>query len=534
MTSLSAVGLEVVRHALAGIADEMGVALRRAAYSPNIKERMDCSAAVFDPAGEMVAQAEHIPVHLGSMPLSVAAALEAFGDLEPGMQVCLNDPYAGGTHLPDITIVAAVGDGEGRLLGYVANRAHHADVGGAAPGSMPASATDIAMEGVRIPPVLIADASGVRDDVVNFIAANSRTPRERHGDLRAQFAANHVGARRLRELARDRGVEGLHAAMRAVCDYSERRVRAAVSNIPDGVYRAADVLEVDDGVRIAVRLEVDGEEVTADFAGSDAQVPRNMNAVFAVTLSSAMFVFRMLTDPDAPPNAGCYRPLHVSAPEGSVVSAAFPAPTAAGNVETSQRIVDVLLTAFAEAIPDRVPAASQGTMNNVLIGASGLTSSTAPGAGTAFGYYETLGGGEGGTPQRRGMSGVHTGMTNTQNTPAEAMEIDYPLRVWRYELRSGSGGRGRHRGGEGLIREIEVLTDCTLTLQTERRSNPPPGRAGGADGDVGRNILISGGEEREVASKGTWPIQAGDRVRVETPGGGGWGPADADEPPAGS
>ena len=511
---LSAVALEVVRHALAGVADEMGVALRRAAYSPNIKERMDCSAAVFDPSGQMVAQAEHIPVHLGSMPLSVAAALEVFGDMEPGIQVCLNDPYAGGTHLPDITIVAAVGDEDGNLLGYVANRAHHADVGGAAPGSMPATATDIAMEGVRIPPIVIADAEGVRDDVVEVIAANSRTPGERRGDLRAQFAANHVGAGRLRELAIERGVEGLHQAMREVCDYSERRVRDAVGAIPDGRYEATDMLEVDDGVTIAVAVTVEGDTVVADFMGSDAQVRRNVNAVYAVTLSSAMFVFRMLTDPDAPPNAGCYRPLTVTAPEGSVVNAVFPAPTAAGNVETSQRIVDVLLAALSDALPDLVPAASQGTMNNVLIGAADPE---------AFGYYETLGGGEGGTPTRSGMSGVHTGMTNTQNTPAEAMELDYPLRVWRYDLRQGSGGAGTHAGGEGLIREIEVLSDCTLTLQTERRVHAPTGRAGGSDGAVGRNVLISGGEESVIESKGTWELQTGDRVRIETPGGGGWG-----------
>ena len=519
---MNPVQLEVVRHALQGIAEEMGVALRRSAYSPNIKERMDCSAAVFDPDGQMVAQAEHIPVHLGSMPGSVAAVLAAFGTLAPGTQVCVNDPYQGGTHLPDLTLVAAVGDDDGRLLGYVANRAHHADVGGAAPGSMPADATDIAMEGVRIPPVVVADEpGGLRRDVIGLIAANSRTPAERHGDLRAQFAANHVGALRLRELASRRGVEGLHRAMREVCDYSDRRVRAAVDGIPDGRYRAHDVLELDQDVPIAVEVTVAGDTVTADFTGSAPQVRRNVNAVYAVTLSSTMFVFRMLTDPDAPPNAGCYRALRVVAPEGSVVNASFPAPTAAGNVETSQRIVDVLLDAFAQALPDRVPAASQGTMNNVLIGAAG-------GAATAFGYYETLGGGEGGTPHRPGMSGVHTGMTNTWNTPAEAMEVDYPLRVWRYELREDSGGGGRHPGGNGLVREIEALVDCILTLQTERRVHPPRGREGGADGAPGRNILISGGRETELGAKGTWPLAAGDRVRIETPGGGGWGAPDDD------
>ncbi|RKT82255.1 N-methylhydantoinase B [Saccharopolyspora antimicrobica] len=513
MTELSAVELEVFRHALAGVADEMGVALRRAAYSPNIKERADCSAAVFDADGEMVAQAEHIPVHLGAMPASVRAVLDTFGQLEPGAQVCVNDPYLGGTHLPDLTIVAAVGYGD-RLLGYVANRAHHADVGGAAPGSMPASATEIAAEGVRIPPVRIADAEGEREDVVRLIAANSRTPGERRGDLRAQFAANHVGAVRMRELAHRVGSARLRAAMSAVCDYSDRRVRAAIREIPDGCYRCEDELEIGDGVPIRAAVTVAGDEVSIDFTGSAAQIPVNCNAVFAVTLSASMFVLRMLTDPDAPPNAGCYRALRVTAPEGTVVNPTFPAPTAAGNVETSQRIVDVLLGAFAQAIPDRVPAASQGTMNNLLIG----------GSDPAFSYYETLGGGEGGTPGRPGMSGVHTGMTNTRNTPAEAVELGYPLRVWRYELRPSSGGDGHHPGGEGLVRELEALTDCTLTIQSERRGNAPRGAQGGHPGAVGRNVLLrADGTEHELPPKGTWPLRRGDRIRIETPGGGGWG-----------
>jgi N-methylhydantoinase B len=519
MAELSGVELEVFRHALAGVAEEMGVALRRAAYSSNIKERADCSAAVFDPDGQMVAQAEHIPVHLGAMPASVRAVLDTYGALRPGQQVCVNDPYLGGTHLPDLTIVAAVGPSDGHdsgeLLGYVANRAHHADVGGAAPGSMPATATDIAMEGLRIPPILIADADGERDDVVRLIAANSRTPGERRGDLRAQFAANHVGARRLQELAARMGPLRLHQAMAAVCDYSDRRVRTAVRQIPDGCYHHRDVLEVGSGVTIRAAVTVAGDEVTIDFTGTDPQIPVNLNAVLAVTQSCAMFVFRMLTDPDAPPNAGCYRSLQVRAPEGSIVNARFPAPTAAGNVETSQRIVDVLLGCFAQAIPERVPAASQGTMNNLLIGTGGEA---------AFSYYETLGGGEGGTPSRPGMSGVHTGMTNTQNTPAEALELDYPLRVWRYELRSSSGGAGAHPGGDGLIREVEVLTDCTLTVQSERREHPPWGLHGGHPGAVGRNTLRrADGTEVELPSKGTWPLRRGDRIRIETPGGGGWG-----------
>ncbi|MGH8902688.1 MAG: hydantoinase B/oxoprolinase family protein [Egibacteraceae bacterium] len=520
---LSPVELEVARHALAGVAEEMGIALRRASYSPNIKERADCSAAVFGADGQMVAQAEHIPVHLGSMPASVAAALDAFeGQLTPGQQVAVNDPYAGGTHLPDLTIVAPVYDPDPdrpRLLGYVANRAHHADVGGAAPGSMPATAVDIAMEGLRVPPTLVADAGGPRDDVLRLIAANSRTPRERHGDLRAQFAANHVGALRLRELAARWGAARLAQINAEVCDYSDRRVRAAARQIPDGTYRFTDQLEVGDGLDIAVTVTVDGDHVLMDFAGTAGQVPANINAPFAVTVSAAWFVFRMLTDPDAPPNAGCYRSCEVRAPEASIVNAVFPAPVAAGNVETSQRVVDVLLGAFAQALPDRVPAASQGTMNNVLLGSDGT--------GPAFSYYETIAGGEGATPWRVGMSGVHTGMTNTRNTPAEAMELAYPLRVWRTELRYGSGGAGRHRGGDGVVREVEALAGATLTLVTERRVGRPWGLCGGEDGAPGRNTLIrTDGAEEELAAKGTWSLRRGERVRVETPGGGGWGRPD--------
>jgi N-methylhydantoinase B len=509
------VELEVARHALAGVAEQMGIALRRSAYSPNIKERIDCSAAIFAPDGQMAAQAEHIPVHLGSMPASVRAALDAFGGaLAPGQQVLLNDPYAGGTHLPDLTLVTAVGDDAGALLGYVANRAHHADVGGAAPGSMPAFATDIAAEGLRIPPVLVGDVAGLREDVLGLVAANSRTPRERRGDLRAQLAANHVGARRLRELASDGGSQRLHHAMAEVCDYSERRVRAAVAAMPDGTWTFEDHLELDHPATIRAAVTIDGDSIRIDFAGTSAQVPVNVNAVLAVTVSSCWFVFRMLTDPDAPPNAGAYRACTVTAPPGTLVHAQSPAPVAAGNVETSQRIVDVLLGAFAQALPERVPAASQGTMNNLLLGSA---------ADPAYSYYETIAGGEGGTPGRPGMSGVHTGMTNTRNTPAEAMELAYPLRVWRAELRPASGGAGRNPGGDGVIREIEVLTPTTLTLQTERRATGPWGLQGGHPGAPGRNILIRDGAEETLEAKGTWELRPGDRVRVETPGGGGWG-----------
>ena len=517
--------LEVVRHALAGVADEMGAALRHTATSPNIKERADCSAAVFDPAGTMVAQAEHIPVHLGSMPASVRAALEAFGGaLAPGDQVLLNDPYAGGTHLPDLTLVAAVGDAHGGLLGYVANRAHHADVGGAAPGSMPAAATDIAMEGLRIPPVRLVVDGEVREDLVDLVAAASRTPWERRGDLRAQLAANHVGARRLREVAARTAALG--EAMTAVCDYSDRRVRAAIADLPDGTWAREERLEVAGGARLRATLTVAGDALTVDLAGTDAQVAQGVNAVRAVTVSAVWFVVRLLTDPHAPPNAGCYRAVTVRTEPGTLVDARHPAPVAAGNVETSQRLADLVHGCFAAADPSRTPAASQGTMNNVLLGAAGSGAGQDADAGrdAAFSYYETIAGGEGGTPHRPGGSAIHTGMTNTRNTPVEALELAYPLRVRRAAVRRGSGGAGHHPGGDGVVRELEVLADCTLTLQTERRETGPWGVAGGGPGAPGENLLIRrDGSAEPLPAKGTWTLRAGDRVRVSTPGGGGWG-----------
>jgi N-methylhydantoinase B len=537
--------LEVMRHALDGVAEEMGAALRHTAHSPNIKERIDCSAAVFDAQGVMAAQAEHIPVHLGSMPASVAAAIEAVGQgdgsggdgLAPGTQVVLNDPYAGGNHLPDVTVVTAVGTpaskaAPSRLLGYVANRAHHADVGGAAPGSMPADASDIAAEGLRVPPTVLADADRPREELLALIAANSRTPAERLGDLRAQLAANHVGARRLAELdarqadAQPAG-ERLNAAMREVCAYSDRRVRAAVAALPDGSWEASDVLEVGDGITLRARLTVAGDALEVDLTGSDPQVSVGVNAVRAVTVSAVWFVVRQLTDPHAPPNAGCYRAVTVRTRPGTVVAAQWPAPVAAGNVETSQRIVDVVQACFAQAAPQQAPAASQGTMNNLLIGSAGGHALPDAGPTQAFSYYETTAGGEGATPTRDGMSGLHTGMTNTRNTPAEALELAYPLRVRRAELRPRSGGDGAHRGGDGVVREIELLADAAVTLQTERRTHQPWGLAGGRPGAAGRNTRVRpDGSEEALAAKGTWTLAAGERVRLETPGGGGWGEPD--------
>jgi N-methylhydantoinase B len=513
--------LEVTRNALAGVAEEAGVTLRRTAYSPNIKERVDCSAAIFDPAGQLVAQAEHIPVHLGSMPASVAAALETFGQLEPRDQVLLSDPFAGGTHLPDWTLVAPIHDGE-VLLGFAANRAHHADVGGSVPGSMPAGATEIFQEGLRIPPVKLWRRGHEDRDIVALLLANTRTPRERLGDLRAQAAANHTASQRLRELADRLGHDLLFEAMEATKDHAERATRAAVADIPDGTYGFEDVMD-DDGagqqdIVIRATVTVAGDSLDVDFEGTSAQVRGSINAPFAVTVSCCAYVLRALTDPEIPANAGSYRALRVRAPVGSLLNPEPPAAVAAGNVETSQRIVDVLLGALAQAMPGRVPAASQGTMNNTLIG--GVDHRT----GRPFTYYETVAGGQGARPTADGMSGVHTHMTNTLNTPVEAFELAYPLRVLESRLRDGSGGRGRYRGGDGIRRSLRVLAErATVSLLTERRRHRPWGLAGGEPGLAGRNAVVRGGEERELAPKTTFDVTRGDVIVVETPGGGGFG-----------
>ena len=510
---MDSVTLEVLRHALEGVADEMGAVLRRTAYSPNIKEREDCSAAVFDASGELVAQAEHIPVHLGSMPASVRAALDAYPSLRPGDQVMLNDPFAGGTHLNDLTLVGGVWVDD-VLIGYVANRAHHTDVGGMAPGSIPAGATEIYQEGIRVPPLLLYREGSLDEGAMRLIRANSRTPDEREGDLLAQAGSNERGAARLRELVSGYGVATLREANAALADYAEARVRAALADLPRGEWTFADALD-DDGagsgpvdVVCTLRLSEDGVEV--DLSGSAPQTRGSVNAVEAVAVSAACYVLRCLVPEDVPVNAGCWRPLRVLAPLGTVVNARPPAAVGAGNVECSQRICDAIFGAFAMAAPDRVPAASQGTMNNVLIG----------GSEPAFSYYETIAGGAGGTPWGPGTSGVHTGMTNTRNTPIEALEHAYPLRVVRYELRSGSGGSGRHAGGDGVVRELELLTDASVTLVTERRTRGPWGASGGSDGAPGRNLI----DDEEVAGKVTRRLGAGTHVRIETPGGGGWGP----------
>lgn len=540
--------LEIMKSLLTAVAEEMGGTLGRTAFSPNIKERRDFSCAVFDGAGQMVAQAAHIPVHLGAMPLSVAAALERFGRLEEGDIVVLNDPYFGGSHLPDITMVSPVYDaaaatgpeetpeqGPDALLGYVASRAHHADVGGMAPGSMPL-ATELYQEGLIIPPVLLQRRGRLDEGVLDLITRNSRTPAERRGDLAAQLAAQRIGERRLRELAQRYGAACLTGYMAHLCAYGEQLTRALIHRLPPGRFSFTDVLD-DDGfghadLPITAAVEAREGELWVDFTGTAPQTAGGVNAVRSVTLSAVFYVVRcLLADDAAPANAGVFRPVHVVLPEGTLVNARFPAAVAAGNVETAQRIVDVLLGAFAQALPDLVPAASQGTMNNLTIG--GVDPRTAE----RFAYYETIGGGMGAAPDADGLSGVHVHMTNTLNTPAEALEYAYPLRVTRYELRRGSGGAGARRGGDGLYREIELLADATVTILSERRRHPPYGLAGGEPGAMGENRRLAeagltptqgdrGGNDREgspLPGKTTFAARAGQRIGVATPGGGGYG-----------
>ncbi|MBW3642706.1 MAG: hydantoinase B/oxoprolinase family protein [Actinobacteria bacterium] len=509
MSGLDPASLQVLISRLAGVAEEMGAVLRRSAYSPNIKERADCSAALFTPQGELLVQAEHIPVHLGSMPASVAAAIAAFGadGVGPGEQVALNDPFAGGTHLNDLTLVAPCWV-DGRLVGWAANRAHHADVGGAAPGSIPPEATEVYQEGLRLPPVRLTG------EVEAVLLANSRTPDERRGDLDAQVGANRLGVERFAAFAAD-------APLDEVTAYGERRMRATLAGLPDRSWSFTDVLDScgptadqQRPARISLTLTVDGEEATFDFTGTDAQRRGNVNAVEAVTVSAVAFALRTATDPGIPANGGAMRPVRVVAPPGTLVAARLPAAVGAGNVEVSQRVADVCLGALAEACADRVGAAGQGTMNNLLVG------------GTGWVYYETVAGGQGGRPSGPGMSGVHTAMTNTKNTPVEALERHYPMRVLRYRLRQGSGGAGRHPGGEGIERDLLMLEDVTVSLITERRVSRPCGLAGGEPGAPGENWLLPGGDESKaerLLDKCTIRMRGGDVLRMLTPGGGGWG-----------
>jgi N-methylhydantoinase B len=515
--------LEVFRALYTSVAEEMGTSLRRSAFSPNIKERRDYSCAVFDRSARLVAQGDHMPVHLGSMPAAVAAAV-AGCPMDEGDVVALNDPFAGGTHLPDITFVAPVHGPDGALWFYVAARAHHADVGGGTPGSMGFSA-DVYGEGLRIPPVRLVRGGSVDEDMRRLLLANMRGPEEREGDIAAQVGAMRTGAARLAEIVERYGFETAHRYADALIDYTARRMRACIASIPDGSYRAEDWLD-DDGagggpVRIVVEVTVSGDRARVDFSGSSAQRPGPVNAVASITLSAVYYVFRTLVDADVPASAGVLEPIEVFAPEGTVVNALPPAAVAGGNVETSQRIVDVLYRALADALPARVPAASQGTMNNLTIGGRD------PRTGRQFSYYETVGGGMGARPAADGLDAVHTHMTNSLNTPVEALEYAYPLRVVRYEVRRGSGGGGRHRGGDGIVREVELLAEARVSILSDRRVRAPHGLWGGLAGSAGANTLVrADGRTEQLPGVCSLDLKPGDRVRIETPGGGGHGSPD--------
>jgi N-methylhydantoinase B len=485
------VELQVLGSSLRAIAEEMGAVLIRSAFSANIKERRDCSTALFDAAGRMVTQAEHIPVHLGAMPEAVAAV--AAHDPAPGEPWILNDPYAGGTHLPDLTIVTRT------ALGYAVSRAHHADVGGSEPGSLPSGSRTLEEEGVVIPPTRLDD------ETVEALVARMRNPEERRGDLRAQLAAHHLADRRVAELVARRGRDRVAAAMDELLAYSERVVRAALRELPDGRFEGADALETPTGLlEIRAAVTIAGDAIEIDFAGTAPQHDGNLNCPLAVTRSACFYVVRCLTAPDLPASGGAFAPVAVRAPEGCLVNARPPAAVAAGNTETSSRIVDTIFAALAQAVP--VPAQGQGTMNNVVLGNERFT------------YYETIGGGQGACPDADGPSAVHVAMSNTLNTPVEALELAYPLRVERYELRRGSGGGGEHRGGDGVVRELHALERCRLSLLTQRRSLAPRGERGGADGLPGRNLLNG----VQLPAFATVDLEPGDLLRIETPGGGGY------------
>ncbi len=538
--AVDAVSLAVFEHLLAAVADEMGVTLGRTGFSPNIKERRDYSCAVFDPQGRMVAQAAHIPVHLGAMPASVRAALDRFlsssgpGEgLEPGDIVILNDPYMGGTHLNDVTLVAPVfaeaeraGRGRqrretGKLIGFVGNRGHHADIGGMTPGSLPLS-TELYQEGFIIPPVKLARRGVLNQEVIELFCRNSRTPVERRGDLAAQIAACRTGERRLQELVERYGAGEVREQMAALLDYAERLTRAAIGGIPDGEHTFLDVMD-DDGltsepVPIQATVRVRGEEMEFDFTGTAGQRPGCINAPLAVAVSAVLYVVRCLVGDRVPANEGIMRPVRVVAPEGCLVNPRPPAAVAGGNVETSQRITDVLLGALGGILPERIPAASQGTMNNILVGGRD------PVQDRDFVYYETIAGGMGAGPESDGMSAAHSHMTNTMNTPIEALETHFPLRVLRYTVRRGSGGGGKHRGGDGIVREMEFLAPAVVTVLAERRRHSPYGLQGGEPGAPGETVLLKGGvEEVRLPPKATFNVDRGDVLSVRTPGGGGWG-----------
>ena len=503
---LDPVTLSVLASALSGISEEMGAVLVRGSYSSNIKERRDCSTALFDGKGRMVAQAEHIPVHLGAMPEAVAAIMDR--DPEPGDVFAINDPYSGGTHLPDITLVSPVAP-DGDTIGYAVTRAHHSDVGGMRPGSAPSDSREIFQEGIIIPPVRLVRGGEYVDDVLELLLANVRTPALRRGDLRAQIAANQIAEQRVRELIERRGKETVLAAFDEVISYTERRTREVVRDLPDGKYSAEDFMEgdgtTDEDIPIRAKVVIEDDSMSIDFSGTADAVRGNVNCPLAVTRSACYFALRVLLPGDIPANAGTYAPLDITAPAGSLVNAQSPSAVVAGNVETSSRIADTVLAALSGAAA--LPAQGQGTMNNLVIG------------GPCWTYYETIGGGQGASEKGPGPSGVHVGMSNTLNTPIEAFELEYPMRVERYELLYGSGGDGENRGGDGIVRSVKVLEPASLSLLTDRRRHGPRGLEAGEPGRVGRNLL----NDEELPPKASMEMEQGDVVTVETPGGGGYG-----------
>ncbi len=522
--SVDPVTLEVLRNSFEMIAEEMSANLIRTSYSPNIKERKDSSCALFDPFGQLVAQAENIPVHLGAMPRAVKAVLANYdvGEINPGDAIIHNDPYEGGVHLPDITMVSPVYDDDEVLVGFVANRAHHADVGGAYSGSLSAKSKSIFAEGLQIPPVKLTEGDSINEDILRFILDNVRTPQEREGDIRAQIAANYTGRKRLRETVREHGRDKILCVYSDVLLYSEKRMRKRIMDLPDGRYRASDYLD-DDGLgnedlKIEVELEIKDDEIRVNYEGTCPQVEGPVNAPIAVTESATYYSLRAATDPSIPPNQGCYRPISVGVPERNLLNPSKPAPVVGGNLETSQRIVDVVLSALAEAGIASIPAGSNGSMNNVTFGKPGK------GAGAGFTFYETIGGGIGGRPDKDGVDGIQCHMTNTRNTPAEVIEQSYPLRVERYELREDSSGAGKFRGGLGLRRDIRVLEGETeFSLLSERRRHRPRGIKGGKPGVSGEDTLIREAEEESIPGKMTLELNAGDVISIRTPGGGGYG-----------
>lgn len=547
--------LEVFKNRFSSICEEMGVTLNRTAFSPNIKERRDFSCALFDASGNMIAQAAHIPVHLGSMPMSVKAAIDAL-EFEEGDMVMLNDPYKGGTHLPDITIVAPVFVQDNDYISYlerqegdepaqtekcqtersdvkaaqtnirqkpqffVANRAHHADVGGMTSGSMPLSSS-LFQEGVIIPPLKIMKKGERDNDLMTLFLNNVRTPQEREGDFAAQIMANITGIRRIQELVEKYELPKVKYYATSLMNYSEVITRKKIASIPDGKYEFEDKLD-DDGkgtcdINIKVALTISGDTASLDFTDSHPQVTGSVNAVYSITLSAVIYVFRTLIEENIPFNAGCFRPITIITKKGTIVDALFPSPVAGGNVETSQRVVDTVLGALEKALPGKIPAASQGTMNNLTVG--GVDERTH----AAFAYYETLAGGMGATASSHGESAVHSHMTNTLNTPVEALEYSYPFLVTEYSIRKGSGGRGRFSGGDGMVRQMRMLSDAEVTVLSERRVHPPYGVAGGDSGRCGRNSIVSNGKEKIMPGKFHAELKKGDTLRIETPGGGGYG-----------